>query len=211
MTLRLRQGQVCFHYTKRTKIKLLFCKYYKLAFISDWTENCTLLSEILLGFVYGHEIFWCVNPSQTNASVSSCDKNFQLWGPETEPQNVALNQSPPEPERTILSRHHIITEGKLIKTIKIIFFLLQDTEQPNTNVWTQNTPMWAKDTSTINLFKSFLTSTLPSGKPNLFWTTAVNSLIRRPFSPRTFWVLKRIKWLSEKTVTSIKFIENWWN
>lgn len=36
------------------------------------------------------------------------------------------------------------------------------------------------------------TSTLPSGKPNLFWTTAVNSLIRRPFSPSTFWVLETV-------------------
>lgn len=33
------------------------------------------------------------------------------------------------------------------------------------------------------------TSTLPSGNPNLFWTTAVSSRMRRPFSPRTFWVL----------------------
>lgn len=30
------------------------------------------------------------------------------------------------------------------------------------------------------------TSTLPSGKPNLFCTTAVSSRMRRPFSPRTF-------------------------
>lgn len=30
------------------------------------------------------------------------------------------------------------------------------------------------------------TSTLPSGNPNLFCTTAVSSRMRRPFSPRTF-------------------------
>lgn len=43
-----------------------------------------------------------------------------------------------------------------------------------------------------NVFTSHnvLTSTLPSGKPNLFWTTAVSSLMRRPFSPKTFWVLQ---------------------
>lgn len=35
---------------------------------------------------------------------------------------------------------------------------------------------------------NILTSTVPSGKLNLFWTTAVSSLMRRPFSPSTFWV-----------------------
>lgn len=32
-------------------------------------------------------------------------------------------------------------------------------------------------------------SALPAGKPNLFWTAAVNSLIWLPFWPRTFCVL----------------------
>uniref|UniRef100_A0A0E9VEI5 Uncharacterized protein n=1 Tax=Anguilla anguilla TaxID=7936 RepID=A0A0E9VEI5_ANGAN len=36
---------------------------------------------------------------------------------------------------------------------------------------------------------SAYSSTLPSRNPNLFWTTAVSSRMRRPFSPRTFCVL----------------------
>ncbi len=36
---------------------------------------------------------------------------------------------------------------------------------------------------------SAYSSTDPSEKPNLFCTTEVSSRIRRPFSPKTFWVL----------------------
>lgn len=56
---------------------------------------------------------------------------------------------------------------------------------------------------TIPVHPKSFTSTLPSGKPNLFWTTAVNSLILRPFSPSTFWVLETVKWTANKYITII--------
>ena len=43
---------------------------------------------------------------------------------------------------------------------------------------------------------SAYSSTLPSGKLNLFWTTAVSSLILFPFSPRTFCVLVAMMMIS---------------
>ena len=57
----------------------------------------------------------------------------------------------------------------------------------------------------IKISSTIRTSTVPSGKLNLFWTTDVNSLMRRPFSPRTFCVLVAIIMISVRvgvTLTS---------
>ena len=43
---------------------------------------------------------------------------------------------------------------------------------------------------------SAYSSTVPSGKLNLFWTTLVSSLILRPFSPSTFCVRVAIMMIS---------------